>query len=84
MTPLRIILDVEGKADELLPKATPAQYHSGFGRAEALGVLKNGTKGGKPTVYLAGYLKDGTPVVLETTLDLLTLAVNTVNKVHGG
>ncbi len=84
-TPLRIVMDIEAdNGDKLLPKATPAQLHSGFGRAESIGALKAGTSGGRATVYLAGHLKDGTPVILETTLRLLTQAVNVLNARHGG
>lgn len=84
MTPLRIIMNADGAIGDLLPGATEEQVRAGFGKAESIAALKAGTKGGKPTVYLAGRLPDGTPVMLETTLDLLTAAVNAFHAKHGG
>lgn len=84
MTPLRIILDVEDGSAKLHPRATPERFRAGFTQAEAIGALKRGTSGGRATVYISGTLKDGTPVTLETTLRLLTNAVNALNARHGG
>lgn len=83
MTPLTIIMNIE--ETRILPDVTRHEdYRKAFGKAEACGALPNGTSGGLATVYVAGHLPDGTPVILETTLKLLTAAVNALNSKHGG
>lgn len=91
MTPLRIVMDIE--VDHLLESvSTHEEYTRAFGKMEAVtcvgdvtdvGGLPKGTSGGKATVYVAGHLPDGRPVILETTLALLTTAVSALNARYG-
>lgn len=92
MTPLRIVMDIQVEA--LLESiSTREEYTRAFGRMEAVasigdatvvGALPRGTAGGKATAYVAGHLPDGRPVILETTLAVLTAAVNVLNTRYGG
>lgn len=83
MTPLRIVLNIE-ETPILEGFKTSAGYHRAFGKATTIGALPKGTDGGKATAYVAGHLPDGRPVILETTLALLTAGVNALNARHGG
>lgn len=78
MTGLDVILeDLDERWSDLTDR------HVVSGRLEAVGAIPNGMSSGKAAVALRVELADGTVVLAETSLALLTTATRALDARHG-
>lgn len=79
MVPLTIVVDLEQTGfradlpDEDL-RALLERQNNETAKVQAVGLMRNGTSGGRAVVHLLIRMPDGTPVIAETTLRLARIA----------
>jgi len=75
MIPLRILLDVETNPIVTAEEITTTNWIEGLCKFSAIGVLTEGTEGGRPVVIVRIDRADGSFVLGQTTLRLLQTAM---------
>jgi len=79
---LQILFDGDGMAQDLADRGV-AMREPKFGTSLRVGVLRRGTREGRPTVAIVAELEDGTAVLLQTTLRLFLAAADAFRARHG-
>lgn len=79
---LRVFLDADGMGKDLVERGVAMRAQKGE-TSLRIGVLRRGTKEGRPSVAIIAELDDGTAVILQTTLRLFLATADAFRARYG-